>query len=396
LTFKSFFFVVEFQFREKSTLDDFTLTVSCEALKFEQSVFVYTIAKKFTVLIQTDKAIYKPSDSVQFRVLLLNAELKPYLFKQITVKITDASGNVVYDKIVEKDDELVYESSLEIPEDPFLGDWFLSVQVDNELKMTKKTFEVKEYILPRFEVFSNTKQFVALTAGIINLSIHAKYNFGQLVKGNAKVKARQYEENNTETILKEKTFEVKDIENPTSLFIDLKQDLLINNVIKNHIVDIETEFEEKLTGKTMKTNSTVVVGKQGKFVVRMFKSERRFKPGFPFELDIQVYDYDGSMNLKDIVKIRTEYVFKLPRCVSETHEKTAVLSNLTFITKKLENGHTNLKLNVPQNTTSINLTITYFETTETYRMLAQKSKNQEYLKASVASKRFVEMQILSK
>lgn len=49
--------------------------------------------KSFSVLVQTDKAIYKPGDTVRFRVLVLDPNMKPATIKGalnifITVKLT--------------------------------------------------------------------------------------------------------------------------------------------------------------------------------------------------------------------------------------------------------------------------------------------------------------------
>jgi CD109 antigen len=41
--------------------------------------------KKQTVLVQTDKAMYKPADKVQFRVIVLNADMLPIDLSNVQV-----------------------------------------------------------------------------------------------------------------------------------------------------------------------------------------------------------------------------------------------------------------------------------------------------------------------
>lgn len=46
-------------------------------INFEHEAKLNIQSKKVAILIQTDKAIYKPSDCVRFRVLVLDSELRP-------------------------------------------------------------------------------------------------------------------------------------------------------------------------------------------------------------------------------------------------------------------------------------------------------------------------------
>jgi CD109 antigen len=144
--------------------------------------------------VQTDKAMYKPNDKVMFRVLVLNPEMKPYQFKKLKIKVTDHDNTEYYSENVDQTtlNNLLYESSFAIPDEPFPGNWSINVQVDND-ELISKTFEVKEYILPRFEALIKTKQHVVSSEKTLNLEISGKYSFGQLVQGKAKVTAKVYE-----------------------------------------------------------------------------------------------------------------------------------------------------------------------------------------------------------
>lgn len=44
---------------------------------FKNETDINLNGKKFSVLMQTDKAIYKPADTIRFRVLVLDANMKP-------------------------------------------------------------------------------------------------------------------------------------------------------------------------------------------------------------------------------------------------------------------------------------------------------------------------------
>lgn len=57
--------------------------------KFEQDMVVNYNTQKYLMYIQTDKAIYKPGDLVQFRVLFMNSQFKnPKIKKSFEIYIT--------------------------------------------------------------------------------------------------------------------------------------------------------------------------------------------------------------------------------------------------------------------------------------------------------------------
>lgn len=54
---------------------------------FEREASLDSQQQTYAILIQTDKAIYKPNDCVKFRVLVLDSELKPAIIEKNGLKI---------------------------------------------------------------------------------------------------------------------------------------------------------------------------------------------------------------------------------------------------------------------------------------------------------------------
>ena len=46
-------------------------------IQFNQESRLYVESKDVSIFIKTDKALYKPGETIRFRVLVLNSELKP-------------------------------------------------------------------------------------------------------------------------------------------------------------------------------------------------------------------------------------------------------------------------------------------------------------------------------
>ena len=68
-----------------------------------------------------------------------------------------------------------------------MGMWYINATIDDEYQLsTIQHFEVKEQILPRFEVILETKPNVKLDEGDILLTIYGKHSFDDFVTGTAK------------------------------------------------------------------------------------------------------------------------------------------------------------------------------------------------------------------
>ncbi|CAN7984390.1 unnamed protein product, partial [Ixodes hexagonus] len=140
---------------------------------------------KNNVLIQSDKALYKPGQKVQFRVLPINNELKPVTDVQATIYVTSPGdvriaqwNNVTFEKgIVQRDFKLT--------EEPELGLWQIVVELPSQT--VRQHFEVNEYVLPKFEVTVKPPSYVLADAKEITWKICAHYTFGQPVDGTLKV-----------------------------------------------------------------------------------------------------------------------------------------------------------------------------------------------------------------
>jgi CD109 antigen len=128
--------------------------------------------------------MYKPADKVQFRVLVLNADTKPYENANVIVFISDGAQNRVkqFDNI--KMTKGVFQNEFQLSNLPVLGIWKIHVKVNDE-EETTKDFEVAEYTLPKFELSIDANPDANFKDGKIRATIRAKYTFGKIAKGNA-------------------------------------------------------------------------------------------------------------------------------------------------------------------------------------------------------------------
>ncbi|GAB1294474.1 CD109 antigen [Apodemus speciosus] len=137
-------------------------------------------SKRISVLIQTDKAFYKPKQEVKFRVLTLFSDLKPYK-TSVDVTIKDPKSNVIQQWFSQEGDLGVVSKTFQLSSHPVLGDWSIQVQVNDQ--QYYQSFQVVEYVLPKFEVTLQTPLYYSLKSKHLSGSVIAKYTYGKPVKG---------------------------------------------------------------------------------------------------------------------------------------------------------------------------------------------------------------------
>lgn len=152
-------------------------------LTFDQTQKLNYVHKGYSVFIQTDKAIYRPGNVVRFRAVVVTPQLKPSVVGSIDVVMTDGGGNIVrrWDRVFTT--KGVFAGQLEVAEVPVLGDWNITVDVSGQL--FSKSFQVAEYVLPKFRVEIDLPDYGTLDDTTTSPIVRASYAFGGPVVGEA-------------------------------------------------------------------------------------------------------------------------------------------------------------------------------------------------------------------
>ncbi|KAK3510377.1 hypothetical protein QTP70_005672 [Hemibagrus guttatus] len=140
------------------------------------------------MFIQTDKSIYTPGTTVNYRIFSLTPDLQPVEKSGgIYVEIINPQGinTVNKDTIFPKEGTIT--GSYSIPEVAKSGIWTIATRYKNTpQKNFTADFEVKEYVLPSFEVvLKPSKPFFYVDDKELTVDITATYLFGKDVNGAA-------------------------------------------------------------------------------------------------------------------------------------------------------------------------------------------------------------------
>lgn len=398
--------------------------------KIENDIIL--IPKSYSVFVQTDKPVYNLGSEVLCRVLVLNSELKPYNPKDLKIEIYDSKGNLLIwpesskaktseDNNGDDDDDdepegnifdsgekpaekleqtptssahqngknpLIHKSNgkifdglysyhYKIHDEAHYGNWSLKVIINNQIHFTTTHyFEVREFILPRFEVVVQTKREVGMTDNVIILSVHGNYTFGELVEGNVEVKASVYDPQFQHRIQKNVTKNA--IANFVAQFtFDIKEELNIRNHIRPYEVRFDVEFKEKLTNQTMAKEAIVRVFRNMQYFVNIIHEKATFKPGFEYKFSVSVENFDREPITSQTVDVIVEvkYFLMAKRCTL-VHRDDLLSEKTIQHRKRPFKGIAEFVLDVPDEATGIVLTATFKESKTNIKVLAHQGSSE--------------------
>jgi len=258
--------------------------------------------KKYSTFIQTDKNIYKPGDNIKFRVFVLDANTKPFKFDDIEIFITDGGRNRVkqFENLKGKFINGVYKNELQLSDSPVMGSWLIHVKVNNG-SVKNKDFEVKEYVLPKFELLIDAEEGANFKDGKIRATVKAKYTFGKFAKGTAKVTVQAdrkvyfrgigYDEPQTVT-------KIVDVDGKKFVEFDIANELKINQTKYKRIVYLTATFVDELSQKEVNVSQRIEIYPTP-YQIELSGSAWKIKPEIPYKIRASVKHLYKDMPVTD-------------------------------------------------------------------------------------------------
>lgn len=359
-------------------VEAFNLTayITASGYDYKQSVDVFTIARRFSAFIQTDKGIYKPNDEVKFRVLVLDAETRPITLETIVVKIEDLSGKVVVERAqLSNPSTGVYVGSYAISDIALQGDWKIIVGDVDTAQISTRSFEVSEHVLPRFSAHIESDSRVFLNASNLSIKVYGEYTFGEFVMGTvnvtASVRTAAHPETEIHKVTRTATISAKKL-----IEFKLGREL---RVASPSLIRIDLSFVESLTDKIATETKTIVVLEREKYEVELIATEQLLKPGFPFSLRAFVRKSDGTEERSATNKVKFSVVY--------FNRKKQPVSSMNDEERSLTNGFAELSFDAPNDTIGMTVTAEYLEAKAQLNVTGVTSKSREYLRMKIANEK---------
>ncbi|XP_076447000.1 CD109 antigen-like [Babylonia areolata] len=331
-------------------------------LTFTNKTHVTFSAKAKSVLVQTDKAMYKPGQTVNFRVLAVYPDLSLYK-GNLDIEIYDANSNKIKQWIGVNAGQGVITQALPLSTQPVLGDWRIKVTADKTVE--EKVFTIAEYVLPKFEVTVELPSYVLESAASVPVTVKAKYTYGKPVSGSVVVQSElthSYYHSGPRTVQRN-----GQLDEQGSVVIDFPMTELhhLSTSLSSRGLKFSANVTDTLTGTTRGGSSTVQVYTHNVKLEFPASNPKTFKPGLDYVAYLKVSQPDGlplvsaagqSVTIGATVTAElptpgtTPYPYYYPRTT------TFHLPDLSLSIP--QNGLVPIQLTVPGNATSISLHVT--------------------------------------
>ncbi|XP_054019931.1 ovostatin-like [Dryobates pubescens] len=159
-----------------------SFSAKCTTVSLEERRSVLIWHTESIVFVQTDKPIYKPGQSVMFRVVALDFNFKPVKEVYPLIAIQDPRGNRIFQWQNVTSEMNIVQIEFPLTEEPILGSYKIIV-VKKSGDKTNHSFLVEEYVLPKFDVTVTAPESLSVLDTEFTVKVCGVYTYGQPVEG---------------------------------------------------------------------------------------------------------------------------------------------------------------------------------------------------------------------
>ncbi|KAK9405415.1 alpha-2-macroglobulin-like [Crotalus adamanteus] len=229
---------------------------------------------------------------VQFRIVCMDKDFRPMKRKFSVVYIQDPKNNRVFQW---RDVEVpmgIIQLSYSLSSDPRLGIYQVVVEKDST-KLAQYSFEVDEYVLPKFEVLVKAPKLIQVVTKEIEVSACGRYTYGKPVPGLVKLrlcrqpKQSPFQCNSGKSLCKEFDGEA-DRDGCFSKVVDT-EDLHLMWLGFSMDITVEGKITEEGTG--VESNGTESIDITSTLSRVIFENpDHYYKPGIPYVVKVKLVD----------------------------------------------------------------------------------------------------------
>uniref|UniRef100_A0A8C4UZV1 Alpha-2-macroglobulin n=1 Tax=Falco tinnunculus TaxID=100819 RepID=A0A8C4UZV1_FALTI len=159
-----------------------TVMVKGATLQFRSRKSVLVKDSESLVFVQTDKPIYKPGQTVLFRIVSLDKDFYPLNEKVDYLQLQDPQRNRVYQWQGVELETGLKQLSFPLTSDPIQGSYKIVVQKSFSSHV-EHSFSVEEYVLPKYEVLVKLPKMITIKDKELSVSVCGLYTYGKPVPG---------------------------------------------------------------------------------------------------------------------------------------------------------------------------------------------------------------------
>ncbi|RZF43399.1 hypothetical protein LSTR_LSTR001660 [Laodelphax striatellus] len=234
-------------------------------------------------IISPDKPVYRPGDTVRFRILTLTHQLKVSKVQVKKVWIETPNGIVLeqWNGDSLRPEKSLIEIDFTLSEESLLGEWRIKVEYGSQFPVDERKISVKKYVLPKFEVNILQPNNILADADFISFQVCAKYIYGAIVQGEVRAEFSMIGETSHNNSSKVVMSKMLDSHSGCTNFNLSGGDLYLpDNRLQVDVVELTAIVIEKGSRMTEKASRSWKIYHTA--VQLQFHCSQYFKPGLPY------------------------------------------------------------------------------------------------------------------
>uniref|UniRef100_A0A8B9MYX8 Alpha-2-macroglobulin n=1 Tax=Accipiter nisus TaxID=211598 RepID=A0A8B9MYX8_9AVES len=303
-----------------------TVTVKGATLQFRSRKSVLVKNSESLVFVQTDKPIYKPGQTVLFRIVSLDTDFRPLN--------EDPKKNRVYQWTKVELEKGLIQLFFNLTSEPMQGTYTVVAQKASG-KTIRHPFSVEEYVLPKFEVTVKMPKVITILDEKLKVTVCGLYTFGKPVPGLVSFRVcRKFERAATACYGEEARAVCDEFSGQTdnygciSEMVKTKLFQLKRSGYENKL-HVEAKIKEEETGVELTGTSfseiTTTISK-----ITFEHSDSRYKPGIPYFGQVKLVDGSGAPIANEVVKISLQGGQEINYTTNEEGKAQFVLNTSTL------------------------------------------------------------------
>ncbi|KAG5269341.1 hypothetical protein AALO_G00200930 [Alosa alosa] len=296
----------------------------------------------------TDKPIYTPGETVKYRIFTLDQYMLPK-DELINLRIFNSKGLVVHGTLLKSNE--ITQQIVNIPDTEPAGHWKIEAYFSGAPESnTKVEFEVKEYVLPTYEVkIEAVKPYYTLGEESFQFSVSARYTYGKAVDGVAYIRFGIIDQKMNRIYLPGLEIQTPIMDGRAS--VQLLTEHFQEKVKETNITDPEgcslyvaVTALEKASGDFEEAETSSVKIVTSPYMIDMSKTKEYFSPGSKFSI-LATATYPDGTRIPN-VKLNAAITVKL------TDQTENIINKEVVATKE---GVTDITFEVPKQATSLDI-----------------------------------------
>ncbi|XP_034723150.1 alpha-2-macroglobulin isoform X2 [Etheostoma cragini] len=167
------------------TVATINVTLQGESASMIKKTKILIEPPAFIHIIQTDKPIYKPGQTVQFRIVSMDANFIPVDRVYKVVELQDPNSNRIAQWLDKTIGSGILDLSHPMIPESVQGSYMITAWTDKGEQISH-SFDIKEYVLPKYEVKVHLPSVITILDQEATIRICGKYTYGKPVVGSVK------------------------------------------------------------------------------------------------------------------------------------------------------------------------------------------------------------------